>query len=143
MRASRDRGTRVGLGGSRWLVWLIGPAIFTVFFVARPVQSQEICQQKKSHDPRASKLQIVHVKVGKETIQGKIKSNALFTETAIGVTVWVNYHDAPKRSPFAQQCIPIGNLKAGEEREFSATPISESQRAKGYTTTVNVVTWEK
>jgi hypothetical protein len=70
---------------------------------------------------------------------GRVKNNA--GETALGVGVWVNYYLSRRGGLIGQQCIPVGDLRPGEDRAFRAATIAEADRAEGFDFTVDAAGW--
>ncbi|MBI3122143.1 MAG: hypothetical protein HYZ03_07665, partial [candidate division NC10 bacterium] len=55
---------------------------------------------------------------------GKVRNTG--SDTALGVGVWVNYYQTRRGGILGQQCIPVGDLRSGEERAFRALPMAEA-----------------
>lgn len=101
--------------------------------------ADEGCQGRRALDPRTARLQVLGLQVTQQGIVGRVKNNS--GETALGVGVWVNYYLSRRGGLAGQQCIPIGDLKAGEERPFAALPIDEATRTEAYDYAVDASGW--
>ncbi len=128
----------VGRGGwvSCWL-WL---AVVLLTCVPERATADEPCQGKRALDPRTARLQMVSIDLGKQGIVGRVRNTG--GETALGVMVWVNYYIGRRGGLMAQQCIPVGDLRSGEERAFQAYPISEADRAESWDYAADAVGWK-
>ncbi len=131
MRSSRAR--RAALVGC----WL-GLVVALAFSAQGPAAADDPCERKPL-DPRSGRLQFLDIGVGREGIAGRVKNHS--SETALGVRVWVNYYVSRRGGLAAQQCIPVGDLSPGEERDFQVSPIPDVERAEGYTYTVDAIGW--
>lgn len=101
--------------------------------------ADEPCQARRALDPRTARLQALDVHVTRNGIIGRIKNTS--SETALGVMVWVNYFLSRRGGYTAQQCIPVGDIGPGEEREFLAPTSGGAERAEAFTYTVDAVGW--
>ena len=120
------------------VVWVALIAALTLL-VTGPAAAQEPCQGKRALDPRTARLQVLNLQMGSQGIVGKVKNNS--GETALGVMVWVNYYLSRRGGLRGQQCIPVGDLRSGEERAFQAVPIPEADRTESYDYAVDAAGW--
>lgn len=70
---------------------------------------------------------------------GKVRNTG--SDTALGVGVWVNYYQTRRGGILGQQCIPVGDLRSGEERAFRALPMADADRAEAFDFAVDAVGW--
>jgi hypothetical protein len=114
-------------------------AIFVLLtLLPAPAAAQDPCQRRPL-DPRTARLQALDVQVTREAIAGRVKNTS--NETALGVAIWVNYYLSRRGGLSSQQCIPVGDLRPGEERGFLGTPVAGAERAEGYTYSVDAAGW--
>ncbi|MGH7363113.1 MAG: hypothetical protein ACREKA_05160 [Candidatus Methylomirabilales bacterium] len=109
-----------------------------MLFVQGPAAAGELCA-RRPYDPRSGSLEFLEIEVTGEGIAGKVKNRS--SDAALGVRVWVNYYITRRGGLSAQQCIPIGDLKSGEERGFHDSLIPEAERAEAYDYTVDALEW--
>lgn len=114
---------------------LVGVLIFSA---RGPAAADDPCERKPL-DPRSGQLHSLGVEVTWEGITGRVKNQS--GDTALGVRVWVNYYISRRGGLAAQQCIPVGDLGPGEERDFHASPIPEVENAEAYAYTVDAIGW--
>lgn len=118
-----------------WLGWIVA----MLLLLPGTAIAQEPCQGKRALDPRTARLQVLDLQVTKQGIAGRVKNTA--GETALGVMVWVSWYLSRRGGLTAQQCIPVGDLRSGEERTFTALPASEAERAEAYDYAPDAVGW--
>lgn len=126
------RARRAALAGC----WL-GLVVAVIFLVKGPAAADDPCERKPL-DPRSGQLHFLGIEVTWESIAGRVKNQS--SDTALGVRVWVNYYMS-RRGLAAQQCIPVGDLSPGEERDFQASPIPEVENAEAYAYTMDALGW--
>ena len=123
--------------------YLLGPLIALTVFLQGVAAADETCQ-RKAFDPRSARLQVLDVSVSPRAITGKVQNNSSMNtsgETAVGVVVWVNYYRSSRGGLMGQQCIVVGDIRVGEEREFGTTPIPEAEGARSFDTAVAATEW--
>lgn len=125
--------------GKRWVCGLVGVIAALVLIAPRTAAGDQGCQGRKPLDPRTARLQVLNFQVGQQGIVGSVKNNS--GETALGVGVWVNYYLSRRGGLAGQQCIPVGDLKSGEERPFAALPIDQAARAEAFDYAVDASGW--
>lgn len=103
-----------------------------------PAAADDPCERKPL-DPRSGQLHFLDMGVAREGIAGRVKNQS--GDTALGVRVWVNYYMSRRGGLATQQCIPIGDLSPGEERDVQALPVPEAEKAEAYTYTVDAIGW--
>ena len=136
-------GARKGTGSCRTrraaltACWL-GVVVALVFFAQGPAAAEDPCERKPL-DPRSGQLHFLGIEVNRGGIAGRVKNQS--GETALGVRVWVNYYMSRRGGLAAQQCIPVGDLSPGEERDVQASPIAEAENTEAYTYTVDAIGW--
>lgn len=126
-------GNRVRAG--RWL----GMGVALILLLPGPVTAEEPCQGKRGLDPRTARLQVLDFQAGRGGIVGKVRNNG--SDTALGVGVWVTFYQSRRGGLLGQQCIPVGELRPGEERVFLAAPMAEAERAESLDFAVDVAGW--
>ncbi len=131
LRQFMERGGRAGI----WL-WLM---VALMLLVSERASAEEPCKGKRALDPRTARLQVLGIDLGKQGIIGRVRNTG--GETALGVMVWVNYYIGRRGGFMAQQCIPVGDLRSGEERAFHAYPIGEADRAESWDYAADAVGW--
>ena len=119
-----------------WCLVLVG--VLIIFSVQGPAAADDPCERKLL-DPRSGQLHFLGIEVTWEGIAGRVKNQS--GDTALGVRVWVSYYLSRRGGLAAQQCIPVGDLRPGEERDFQASPIPEVESAEAYAYTVDAVGW--
>ena len=135
MPNEKKRATK-GMGmGCGWLGLIAALALVVPGWAA----ADEGCQGRKALDPRTARLQVLNLQVGRDGIAGSVKNTS--SETALGVGVWVNYYLSRRGGLAGQQCIPIGDLKPGEERPFAAIPIDQAARTEAFDYAVDASGW--
>lgn len=117
----------------------VGVAAALVLLVLGTAAADEGCQGRRALDPRTARLQVLDLQVGQQGIVGRVRNNS--DETALGVGVWVNFYLSRRGGLAGQQCIPVGDLKAGDERPFSALPIDQALRAEAFDYAVDASGW--
>lgn len=127
-------GNRVRAG--RWL----GVGVALILLLPGPVAAEEPCQGKRGLDPRTARLQVLDFQIGRGGVVGGVKNKS--SETALGVGVWVNYYQSRRGGLLGQQCIPVGELRPGEERAFLAAPMAEAERAESLDFAVDAAGWQ-
>lgn len=125
--------------GKRWVCGLVGVIAALMLLVPRTAVADQGCQGRRALDPRTARLQVLNFQVGQQGIVGSVKNNS--GETALGVGVWVNYYLSRRGGLAGQQCIPVGDLKSGEERPFAALPIDQAARAEAFDYAVDASGW--
>ncbi len=135
MLSEGERATEAMGGASGWL----GLIAALTLLIPGPAAADEACQGKRPLDPRNARIQVLELRVGQQGIIGRVKNTS--GETALGVGVWVNYYLSRRGGLMGQQCIPVGDMKAGEERNFGAFPIDEAMRAEAYDYAVDTTEW--
>lgn len=128
----------VAARGARGASWL-GAITGLLLLLPGPVAAQEPCQGGRALDPRTARLQVLDFQASRAGVVGRVKNNA--GETALGVGVWVNYYLSRRGGLIGQQCIPVGDLRPGEDRAFRAATIAEADRAEGFDFTVDAAGW--
>lgn len=118
--------------------WL-GAIAGLLLLLPGPVAAQEPCQGKRGLDPRTARLQVLDFQASRGGIVGKVRNTG--SDTALGVGVWVNYYQTRRGGILGQQCIPVGDLRSGEERAFRARPNSEAERAEAFDFAVDAAGW--
>ncbi len=101
--------------------------------------AQEACQGPRKLDPRSSRLQVVAIHVSPGGIAGRVKNTG--DETAVGAGVWVNFYTSRRGGFAGQQCVPIGDLAPGEERDFLAVPQVDTARVEAWDYAADVAVW--
>ncbi len=127
-------------GARRWLVLLA--ACLAVGGVAGPASvslAQEMCAGKRPLDPRNARLKILDLRVTDDAVSGRIKNDS--GERAVGAMLWVNFYMSRRGGLLGQQCIPIGDLAAGEERPFRATPTADIFKAEATDYAAEALSW--
>ncbi len=125
-RAARSAGWLGAIAGL--LLLLPGPAV-----------AEEPCQGKRGLDPRTARLQVLDFQASRGGIVGRVRNTG--SDTALGVGVWVNYYQTRRGGILGQQCIPVGDLRSGEERAFRALPMADADRAEAFDFAVDAVGW--
>ncbi len=97
--------------------------------------------ERRALDPRSARLELVDITVTSGAVAGKVKYGSSGSDTAIDVVVWVNYYHSPRGGLIGQQCIVVGDIKPGEEREFTAAAGSEAAGAVAFNTSIAVTEW--
>ena len=118
--------------------WLGILAVLILLF-PRPVTAQEPCQGKRALDPRTARLQVLNIQIGRQGIVGRVKNTS--GETALGVMVWVNYYISRRGGLKGQQCVPVGDLRAGEEGTFQGIPIAEADGSEAFDYAADAAGW--
>lgn len=119
-----------------WGSLLIALALLTL---APPSHAQQACQGRRAVDPRSARLQVLEIHVAREAVAGRVRNTA--SETALGAAVWVNFY-LSRRGGFAgQQCIAIGDLGPGEERDFLAPVQVDASRLEAWDYAGEVAGW--
>jgi hypothetical protein len=103
-------------------------------------RAQEMCAGKRPLDPRNARLKVLELQVTDDAVSGRIKNDG--GERAIGAMVWVNYYMSRRGGLLGQQCIPIGDLGAGEERPFRATPTADVFKAESTDYAAEALSWK-
>lgn len=98
-----------------------------------------MCQGSRPVDPRNSGLDVLEITLNEAGIAGRIKNTS--DDTAVGVMIWVNYFLSARGGLIGQQCIPIGELPAGEERPFHALLAAEAAEAERWTHAAEALEW--
>ena len=133
----------VGIRGTaterRWIGLWLGLSLAFALFVAGLSAADEPCKGRRGLDPRTARLQVLDIQVTQQGIVGKVKNSS--DETALGVMVWVNYYMTRRGGLMAQQCIPVGDLRSGEERGFQALLHSEANRAESWDYAADAAGW--
>jgi len=128
-------------GARRWLVLLVVCLAFGgAVAPAAPSFAQEMCTGKRPLDPRNARLKILDIRVTDDAVSGRIKNDS--GEMAIGAMVWVNYYMSRRGGLLGQQCIPIGDLGAGEERPFRANPTASVFKAESTDYAAEALSWK-
>ena len=121
-----------------------GPWLGTLVALAIVLQgvanASEPCQRRPL-DPRSARLQVVDISVTAGEVAGRVKHTGSSSDTAVDVVVWVNYYQSPRGGILGQQCIVIGDIKSGEEREFGERSTPEAARARAFDTAVAATEW--
>ena len=134
MRIGRRPGTR------RWLVRLVVCLAFGgALWPAALTLAQEMCTGKRPLDPRNARLKVLDLQVADDAVSGRIKNDS--GEGAAGVMVWVNYYMSKRGGLLGQQCIPIGDLRAGEERPFRADPTVDAFKSEATDYAAEALSW--
>jgi hypothetical protein len=134
MKTARQSGAR------RWLVLLVMClTIGGILGVASVSLAEEMCAGKRPLDPRNARLKILDIQVTDDAVSGRIKNDS--GERAIGAMVWVNYYRSRRGGLLGQQCIPIGDLAAGEERPFRETPKADVFKAEATDYAAEALSW--
>jgi len=118
--------------------WL-GILAVLILQIPGPVTAQEPCQGKRAIDPRTARLQVLNIEIGRQGIVGRVKNTS--GETALGVMVWVNYYLSRRGGLKGQQCIPVGDLRGGEEATFQGIPIAEADGTEAFDYAVDAAGW--
>jgi hypothetical protein len=123
--------------GSLAVCWLVLVGVLS-FSAQGPAAADDSCERRPL-DPRSGRLHSLGIEVTWEGITGRVKNQS--TDTALGVRVWVNYYISRRGGLAAQQCILVGDLSPGEERDFQASPLPEVENAEAYAYTVDALGW--
>jgi hypothetical protein len=99
-----------------------------------------MCTGKRPLDPRNARLKVLDLRVTDDAVSGRIKNDS--GEGAVGVMVWVNYYMSRRGGLLGQQCIPIGDLRAGEERPFRATPTADLFKSEATDYAAEALSWK-
>lgn len=118
-----------------WCLVLGGVLIFSV---QGPAAADDPCERRPL-DPRSGQLHFLGIEVTWEGIAGRVKNQS--SDTALGVRVWVSYYLSRRGGLAAQQCIPVGDLGPGEERDFQASPIPQIESAEAFAYTADAIGW--
>lgn len=102
--------------------------------------ADEMCQGSRPVDPRNSRLDVLEININQAGIAGWIKNSS--DKTAVGVMVWVNYFRSARGGLIGQQCIPIGDLTAGERRPFRASQSVKASEAESWTHAAEALDWK-
>jgi hypothetical protein len=98
-----------------------------------------MCAGKRPLDPRNARLKVLELRVADDAVSGRIKNDS--GERAVGAMVWVNFYMTRRGGLLGQQCIPIGDLAAGEERSFRATPQADVFKAEATDYAAEALSW--
>lgn len=126
-------------GGRPWVRGWVGVIAALMLFVPETASTDEGCQGRSGVDPRTARLQVLDLHVCQQGIVGRVKNNS--GETALGVGVWVNFCLSRRGGLAGQQCIPVGDLQAGDERPFAALPIHQASGAEAFDFALDASGW--
>ena len=125
----------------RWLALLVACLAFGGAVGSAAVAfAQEMCTGKRPLDPRNARLKVLDLRVTDDVVFGRIKNDS--GEGAVGVMIWVNYYMSRRGGLLGQQCIPIGDLSAGQERPFRATPTMSVFKAESTDYAAEALSWK-
>ena len=123
---------------------VMGPCLGMLVALAIVLQgvasAGEPCERRPL-DPRSARLEVVDIHVTADGVSGRVQYTGRSSDTAIDVVVWVNYYLGTRGGIVGQQCIPVGDIRPGEEREFVERAPAETGRARAFDTTVAATEW--
>ncbi len=121
----------------RLLPWIL---VALAIFLQGVASAADPCE-RRALDPRSARLQLVDITVTSGGVAGKVKNGSSGSDTAIDVVVWVNYFHSSRGGLIGQQCIVVGDMTPGEEREFTAAAGPEAAGAVAFNTSVTAREW--
>jgi hypothetical protein len=104
-----------------------------------PLPAQQSCQGRRAVDPRSAKLRVLDIQVTRDGVAGRVQNSG--GESALGAAVWINYYASRRGGLLGQQCIPLGDLAAGEERTFLAPVQVDSSQVQAWDYAVEAADW--
>jgi hypothetical protein len=136
MRSAAKLIGRRSIAMGPWLGMLVALAIL----LQGMASAGDPCERRPL-DPRSARLQVVDIHVTADGVSGSVKHTGSSSDTAIDVVVWVNYYLGTRGGIIGQQCILVGDIRPGEERDFTARAPAEAGRARAFDTAVAATEW--
>jgi hypothetical protein len=118
----------------------LGMVVAWTLLALGPASAQEACQGKRGLDPRTGRLQVIGLRITSQGVVGTLKNTS--SDTALGAMIWVNYYATRRGGPTGQQCIPVGDLRSGEEKAFAAAPIPEAGGSEAFDYAADAAGWK-